>query len=161
MDYYAKYLKYKNKYLELKNQNNMLGGVISNVTLIIKKDEQILFVKSSRGKLMLPGGRIDAREIPWTAVKREWTEETGIRFPTRDIANINEDAFNYHGHTLIWHGNSTVPQAYYVFNKHGLLKPGETTNIVWKSYDYIMAHQEEFKDNVVNSLRDMHRSGLV
>jgi len=35
MDYKDKYIKYKTKYLELKNKNNMIGGnYISNYTII-------------------------------------------------------------------------------------------------------------------------------
>ena len=34
--------------------------------------------KNPNGKWMTPGGRVNTGELPWTAAKREFTEETGF-----------------------------------------------------------------------------------
>ena len=168
MDFRSKYLKYKTKYLELRKtlnigQNDMMGGTVKNVAIVIKKDDKILFVreKNKRGLLMLPGGKIDGGERPWDAIKREWGEETGIKFPTQRQANVVDGPFNYHGHTLIFFGNSNEETSFYSFNKDRILKPGETVGIEWKTYDYVVRHADEFKSYVVSSLNEMHKVGFV
>lgn len=37
----------------------------------------------ARGLWELPGGHLDEAESPWDAARREWSEETGIPFPTQ------------------------------------------------------------------------------
>lgn len=168
MDFRLKYFKYKKKYLELRKtlsiiQNDMTGGTIKNVAIVIKKDDKILFVreKNKRGLLMLPGGQIDEDERPWDAIKREWVEETGINFPTKKQVNIVDGPFNYHRHTLIFFGNSNEETSFYSFNKDGKLKPDETVGIEWKTYDYVVRHKDEFKSYVVSSLNEIHKVGFV
>ena len=168
MNFRSKYFKYKAKYLELRKtlniiQNDMIGGTIKNVAIVIKKDGKMLFVREKKrmGLLMLPGGQIDGAERPWNAIKREWCEETGINFPTQRQANIEEIPFNYHNHTLIFFGTSNKETTFYSFNKDRILKPGETVEIEWKTYDYVMKNKDEFKSYVVSSLNEMHTVGYV
>jgi 8-oxo-dGTP pyrophosphatase MutT (NUDIX family) len=159
-NFYIKYLKYKNKYLELSNTSQN-GGGIKNVAIVIKHNSYILFVQNPKGKFMLPGGNIERGEKPWNAIKREWQEETGIIFPKINEVNIISTPYNYHNHTLLWYGKSNKNRTHYVFNKHKILKPGETTSIQWFSFDYMMANKHNFKDYVIRSLVEMHMKGLV
>lgn len=168
MDFRLKYLKYKKKYLQLRKtlsiiQNDLTGGTIKNVAIVIKKNDKILFVreKNKKSSLMLPGGQINSGERPWDAIKREWGEETGIKFPTQRQANIVDEPFNYHGHTLIFFGNSNEETSFYSFNKDRILKPGETVGIEWKTYDYVVRHTDEFKSYVISSLNEMHKVGFI
>ena len=51
MNYYEKYLKYKQKYLELKNNNNMVGGAKSEIDdNETKINEIIKFITKSNKK---------------------------------------------------------------------------------------------------------------
>lgn len=49
----------------------------------IKKDGKFLMIKTNRGDLIFPGGRIEAGETGQQAASRELREETGYRSITR------------------------------------------------------------------------------
>lgn len=93
MNYYKKYLKYKNKYLELKQ----LGGGPSNANFVLwvqgRVNKYILFtVEPRRGnpKFSLPGGQLDdsvERGQTIFGAVREYVEEMGIR--TREFPKID------------------------------------------------------------------------
>jgi 8-oxo-dGTP pyrophosphatase MutT (NUDIX family) len=74
MDYKNLYLKYKFKYVNLKEQ---IGGRISNVGTALFFKDTIYLVKENNGKWNLPGGKIDAGETDYQASIREFYEETG------------------------------------------------------------------------------------
>ena len=93
MDYYKKYLKYKNKYLELKQ----LGGGPSNANMVLwaqgRVNKYILFTVEPRHrsgpKFSLPGGGLERGEHSQTILGavREYVEEMGIR--TREFPKID------------------------------------------------------------------------
>lgn len=172
MEYYSKYLKYKNKYSSLKNLNmsvvnpiyNIIGGSIKNVAIAVFVGKKILLVRDSKtGELMLPGGKIDDRERAWTAVKREWEEETGISFPVLKMAHIVREPYNYNGHTLIWYAKSNKGESSYGWNKNKKLKEGETTEIVFLSFSELIkpGNKYRLKSYVFNSLKDMYNKKIV
>ena len=113
MSYLEKYLKYKNKYLILKNQ---IGGQIKNACgLIVSaqgKTHRLLFVKNKKGEYALPGGIIELKrgETPFPAFRREYEEEvnnTGVityKFPEEKYGQ-----YDYHGHTRIYYAETTKP----------------------------------------------------
>lgn len=93
MDYYKKYLKYKSKYLELKQT----GGGPSNASFVLwvqgRVNKYVLFtVEPRRGnpKFSLPGGQLDnptERGQTIFGAVREYVEEMGIR--TREFPKID------------------------------------------------------------------------
>ena len=106
INYYQKYLKYKNKYLELKSQiggthhciripsrradgaggAGGAGGNLAAILLITKRGSGpirylVLRKRDSGGKWMIPGGKIETGEKPFDAMKREFKEEVGSELP--------------------------------------------------------------------------------
>ena len=74
MDYKILYLKYKNKYINLKNQ---IGGKITNAATALFFNDTIYLVQENNGQWNLPGGEIIHEESPYQASVREFEEETG------------------------------------------------------------------------------------
>jgi len=108
MDYKNLYLKYKFKYVNLKEQ---IGGRISNVGTALFFNNKIYLVKENNGEWNLPGGGIDAGETDYKASIREFYEETGgfrldewtneLRGPLRDLV-IKELLYGRSRHTKIF-----------------------------------------------------------
>ena len=84
---YNKYIKYKQKYLKLKNELNIQhGGEITNSAVLLilfhgkPSKPKVLLLKNSYGDegWSTPGGHINNGENSLEAAKRELEEETGI-----------------------------------------------------------------------------------
>jgi 8-oxo-dGTP diphosphatase len=56
----------------------MAKNLKERATVICRLDDKILFVRKSKSKWNLPGGRIEADERPGQAATRELIEETGL-----------------------------------------------------------------------------------
>ncbi|MFV3330823.1 NUDIX hydrolase [Pseudomonas sp. NY15437] len=56
----------------------MAKNLKERATVICRLDDKILFVRKSKSKWNLPGGRIEADERPGQAAVRELIEETGL-----------------------------------------------------------------------------------
>ncbi|MDF3933899.1 NUDIX hydrolase [Pseudomonas citronellolis] len=56
----------------------MGSAIKERATVICRQDDKILFVRKARRKWNLPGGRIEADEVPRSAAQRELAEETGL-----------------------------------------------------------------------------------
>ena len=111
MDYRLKYLKYKNKYLNLKIQSG--GKGIKNACIALYwKTENHTFIylirEKDTGKWNTPGGgiKIDKGENSFDAAFREFKEETG-GFLLKAWANSTNQLrqftkYEFEGHTAIW-----------------------------------------------------------
>ncbi len=129
MDYKSKYLKYKNKYLNLKKQ---LGGEFKNACIALFYNNQIFLIQQKDNKWNIPGGRIDGRENSFQAAFREFKEETGgfdlLRWANSTTPRKEFNRYEYHGHTKIWwHVSKVDPQI--VFNINRETKAGQWFNI--------------------------------
>jgi len=85
MDNKNLYLKYKNKYTNLKNQ---IGGGIKNVVSALFFKDTVYLVQENNGQWNLPGGGINKGEDYKTASFREFKEETGGFLLDEWICNI-------------------------------------------------------------------------
>ena len=66
-------------------------------TVICRRDNQILYVRKSKARWNLPGGKVEADESPAQAAARELREETGLIL--EDLAYISR----YEGGTVMHH----------------------------------------------------------
>ncbi len=110
--YRQKYLKYKNKYLQLKLQ---LGGEFKNACVALFYNNQIYLVQEKDGRWNIPGGGIKTGENSFQAAFREFKEETGGFDLKRWADSTNPrrkfEVYEYHGHTKIWwHVSSENPR---------------------------------------------------
>ena len=61
------------------SRHNVLGHVTASACLLSKDLSQVLMIDSPKfGRLLLPGGHIDAGELPVVAALRELQEECGV-----------------------------------------------------------------------------------
>lgn len=108
MDYRLKYLKYKNKYLNLKIQSGGVGIKNACIALYYKTSTSnfIYLIKGNDGKWNIPGGQIDDKENSLEAAFREFKEETEgflldkwapLTNPLRKFYK-----YVYRDHTAIW-----------------------------------------------------------
>lgn len=98
------------------NGHNLWDNPRAAVTAIILKDGQVLCAKRgvnpSKGKYDLPGGFLNYGERAEDGIKREITEETGLKIDQLEL--IESYTHNYDEHTSVcdllflihkWHGN--------------------------------------------------------
>ena len=71
-----------------------------NAVLFYVTDKKRLFlVQEMNGKWGLPGGGLKAGEHPFSAMKREFCEETRQKLPW--LSNVQH--YDYHGHTRVYY----------------------------------------------------------
>lgn len=90
------------------NQNYPKGVEVVASALIVKKNKEILLIKShkwSGGIYLLPGGHVEPGETVMEAAQREGEEETGLKLKPLYCVNvgelINSPLFNRSAH-LVW-----------------------------------------------------------
>jgi len=73
------------------------------VKLILRVKDKILILKQPNGKFSLPGGRLEWKESPMTALRRELKEEIGYDLTVNpSLSNIyNYISSNGNRHTII------------------------------------------------------------
>lgn len=59
-------------------------------TILCKRDHEILFVRKSKAKWNLPGGKVEDGETPFEAALRELAEETGVQVPSLEFITLFE-----------------------------------------------------------------------
>lgn len=88
---------------------------------IARRDDELLFVRSCREgrEWEFPGGRIDEGETPTEAVRREFTEETGL-----DVTDADPLL------ALVWaFRDSTIVQIVFHIDATGDLQPSDQTEV--------------------------------
>ena len=141
------------------------SGADTNAAVIIRaRSGAILCVVLRNGRIALPGGGRHHGESNWQAMVREYEEETGIRFPLRDVVEVSSRPHvRRHGNgstTAIFHGQIRA-NANWSYNRDGLLqRPSETTGLIWLTYDEMMADRR-VEGYVKKSLDEMRTLGLV
>ena len=155
MDYQYKYLKYKNKYLNLLAKINQYGGTISNASIILISHGRILCVREISGKWTLPGGKIEKDETPFNAAKREFYEETGNILP--DL-RLEGKTFNKYDYT---HRNGSITRIYIGHTDTADLRfnmgntNGETNALKYLTINEIMSGDYDFHRYIINSLSEV------
>ena len=108
MDYRLKYLKYKNKYLNLKIQSGGVGIKNACIALYYKTPTHnfIYLIKGNDDNWNIPGGRIDDKENSLEAAFREFKEETGGFLLDKWAPRTNQQRkfykYEFREHTAIW-----------------------------------------------------------
>ncbi len=139
-----KYLKYKNKYLNLLKQ---FGGVNpSNASVILISRGRILCVREMSGKWTLPGGKIENDETPFHAAKREFYEETGNILPDCNFVYYDYNNTNI---TRIYIGYTEIPDLNFIIENTN----GETNALKYLTLDSIMSGEYDFHNYIINSLK--------
>jgi 8-oxo-dGTP pyrophosphatase MutT (NUDIX family) len=153
MDYQYKYLKYKNKYLNLVATFNQYGGAISNASVILTSRGRILCVREMSGKWTLPGGKIEKDERPFHAAKREFYEETGNILPDLRLEGQTFNKYDYtHRNgsiTRIYIGHTDIPDLRFNMGNTN----GETNALKYLTINEIMSGEYDFHNYIINSLR--------
>lgn len=106
----------------------------NNSCALVLSGPYALFVVLRSGDLALPGGKVERGESSWCAMSREFREETGIHRPKPDQADLSNKYKRHHRNgntTKIYYGQTKRPYTWYTFNRHRLLRPGETQGLVW------------------------------
>jgi 8-oxo-dGTP pyrophosphatase MutT (NUDIX family) len=72
---------------------------IKNASIIVvtgRNYDRVLMVRDKKNKKwMFPGGKIDSREQPWNAAKREFKEETGFDLPQLNGDNVTRNLYEF------------------------------------------------------------------
>jgi 8-oxo-dGTP pyrophosphatase MutT (NUDIX family) len=149
-----KYLKYKNKYLNLLKQ---FGGAIRNASIILISRGRILCVREMSGKWTLPGGKIEKNETPFHAAKREFYEETGNILPDLRLEGNAFVPYDYvHRNssiTCIYIGYTDTPDLRFIIENTN----GETNALKYLTLDEIMSGEYDFHTYIINSLSHLSR----
>jgi 8-oxo-dGTP pyrophosphatase MutT (NUDIX family) len=161
MDNKNLYLKYKNKYTNLKNQ---IGGGIKNVVSALFFKDTVYLVQENNGQWNLPGGGINKGEDYKTASFREFKEETGGFLLDEWIHNILDDnnkpiikEYIYKEHTkiLLYYLIKTFEKPNIIFKKNKETVDGHWFNIEQlpdkirfpKSMDKVIEKYKKYKIN--------------
>ena len=133
-----------------------------NSCALILSGPYALFVELQSGDLALPEGKIKRGESSWRGMSREFREETGIHRQKPDQANLSNKYKRHHRNvtTKIYYGQTKRHYTWYTFNRHGVLKPGETKGLVWmRVHDAI--HNPRVKSYCRHSLEAMVKHGCL
>ncbi|GLZ75990.1 ADP-ribose pyrophosphatase [Actinorhabdospora filicis] len=66
-------------------------------------EDRVLLVREARdGRWCLPGGWVDALDLPHAAAEREFAEEAGLKVRTTKLAALHDGSV-HNGHTGPWH----------------------------------------------------------
>jgi ADP-ribose pyrophosphatase YjhB (NUDIX family) len=161
MDNKNLYLKYKNKYTNLKNQ---IGGCIKNVVSALFFKDTIYLVQENNGQWNLPGGGINKGEDYKTASFREFKEETGGFLLDEWIRNIldnnnkpviKEYIYKEHTKILLYYLIKTFEKPNIIFKKNKETVDGQWFNIEQlpdkirfpKSMDKVIEKYKKYKIN--------------
>ncbi len=102
-NYIEKYIKYKYKYLEVKNQ---IGGIIRNACVALISTygptPGVYMVKGKKN-WNIPGGNIEEGESSLDAALREFKEETGGHSIDNLRDRLDRNQYIYHDHTIIYY----------------------------------------------------------
>jgi 8-oxo-dGTP pyrophosphatase MutT (NUDIX family) len=133
---------------------------VKNVSCFVVVGLYVMLLVRPDGKLMTPGGKRDHKERKWTALMREWMEEVGMNLPRSGDVDFGKSFCRSHSNgtqTKIYVGYSSRPMEWFVFNKDGVLRPGETVGIRWMTVDDAL-RSDRVVGYVRDSLRDARRS---
>jgi ADP-ribose pyrophosphatase YjhB (NUDIX family) len=161
MDNKNLYLKYKNKYTNLKNQ---IGGGIKNVVSALFFKDTVYLVQENNGQWNLPGGGINKGEDYKTASFREFKEETGGFLLDEWIRNIldnnnkpviKEYIYKEHTKILLYYLIKTFEKPNIIFKKNKETVDGHWFNIEQlpdkirfpKSMDKVIEKYKKYKIN--------------
>lgn len=79
-----------------------MGGTVWNQSVagVCVRDGRVLLARHTygggRGKLIIPGGYLEAGESPQDALRREFIEETGVTVEPRDVIGIRFNARDWY-----------------------------------------------------------------
>ena len=146
-NYFDKYEKYKNKYLELKKQ---IGGNPSNACIALISTYGAtpgIYMVKGNTNWNIPGGKIEFGESPIDAALREFKEETGGHSIDNLRDRLSQNQYIYHGHTVIF---------YYVINTNFDIKfvpNNEKTIGSWikisRVKDKSLSMKESYRNSVI------------
>lgn len=105
--------------------------------LITNGDGRMLLVRTRSGKWTLPGGKAQPGETLCAALKREVTEETGLKVRVLDVAP--------HRHVRTHPGDCKRCVVFSAEIRKGKPKPGaEITDVAWVKIDKAPEHLVSF-----------------
>lgn len=119
-----------------------------SVAAVVINNGKVLLARhtygNGRGKLIIPGGYVNKNESPQDALKREYTEETGVTVEPKNIIGIR---FNMHD----WY---VVFRAEYVSGE-AVSDNDENSEVLWLDTDEALA-----RDDVAGLTKKMITSAL-
>jgi 8-oxo-dGTP pyrophosphatase MutT (NUDIX family) len=170
MDNFSKYLKYKKKYLNLKNKKNIgpknASGVIVfeddgiyRLVLVVlnpdvKGQEEINYNGRYYKKVTTPGGKIELGENSWDAFKREWKEEVGSELPNLMTHDRCVPCYNYKD-TRIYYSQVSNPNPINIikYNSDNIHRVDgdklETLDVVFPKFSHVIERIKSSSDQPV------------